>query len=53
MIDTIAKCDLDQTKTYKVCVDGNKINPSSKGDIRLWGHEESPTYNDRQNRLET
>lgn len=33
MIDAVSKRDPDQLSTYKICVDGKKINPSSKGEI--------------------
>lgn len=36
MIASLAACDPDHTKTYKLCVDGKKINPCSKGEIDLW-----------------
>ena len=42
----------DQLQTYKLCVDGKKINPCSKGEVNLWGHEESPTFEDKQNRMD-
>lgn len=51
MIDTITVCDPKQSKTYKICVDGKKINPSSKGEVRLWGYEDSPTFDEKQVRL--
>ena len=38
-------------KTYKLCVDGKKINSSLIGkheDIDLWGHESSPTITERR-----
>ena len=51
MIDSLASCDKDQTKTYKVSVDGKKINPSSKEEVNLWGYEDSPTFKEKQDRL--
>ncbi|KAL5010284.1 hypothetical protein ScPMuIL_012589 [Solemya velum] len=41
-------------KTYKLCVDGKKINSSligKHGDIDLWGHESSPTITERRESL--
>ena len=41
-------------KTYKICVDGKKINAAvntRQGDIDLWGFEESPTLKERQEEL--
>lgn len=41
-------------KTYKLCVDGKKINSSligKHGDIDLWGHESSPTIAERRGLL--
>ena len=51
MIDSLTSCAKDQMKTYKVCVDGKKINPSSKGEVNLWGYEDSPTFKEKQDRL--
>ncbi|CAG2226181.1 unnamed protein product [Mytilus edulis] len=52
MIKKIAIIDSNQAGTYKVCVDGKKINPSSKGEVNLWGAEDKPTFEEKQNRLE-
>jgi hypothetical protein len=49
MLDTITKCNVN-TKTYKLCVDGKKINPTSKGEIHLWGYEDPPTLEERRHR---
>ena len=53
MIDSLASCDKNQTKTYTVCVDGKKINPSSKGEVNLCGYEDSLTFKEKQDRLTT
>lgn len=50
MIDAVSKRDPDQLSTYKICVDGTKINPSSKGEINLWEYEDFPTNKERRDR---
>lgn len=42
-------------KTYKLCLDGKKINGSTTGilgDVDLFGHEQKPTLREKQNRLQ-
>ena len=51
MMETVASTDSEQYSTYKVCVDGRKLNPCSKGGIDLWGHESEPTFEKKQARL--
>lgn len=44
----------NKNKTFKLCLDGKKINAStsgSGGDVDLFGFEPSPTLAERQNRL--
>jgi hypothetical protein len=44
MLDMIT---YDQVKTYKLCVDGKKINLSSSqvdGEVNLFGFEDNPTF---------
>ena len=53
MVENVAASDPDKLQTYKICVDGKKINPCSKGEVNLWGYEEAPTFKDKQNRMET
>ena len=41
----------EEQKTYKICVDGKKINAAitnKHGDIDLWGYEQKPTLEERQ-----
>ena len=52
MIDKISQADPDKKSTYKICVDGKKINPCSKGEVDLWGYEDKPTFQEKQIRLE-
>ena len=52
MIQTVSETDTDQLLTYKICVDGKKINPSSKGEVDLWGYESLPTFQQRKLKLE-
>ena len=35
MIKSVSNVDKDQTLTYKVCVNGKQLNPSSKEEIDL------------------
>ena len=51
MIDVVSQADSDQQLTYKLCVDGKKINPCSSGEVDLWGFENVPTYEQKQKRL--
>ena len=53
MISNVSATDKDKLRTYKMCVDGKKINPCSSDDVNLWGYEDAPTYNDKQTRLDT
>ncbi|KAK3107914.1 hypothetical protein FSP39_025021 [Pinctada imbricata] len=51
MIKSLADSDFtDNTKTYKVCVDGKKINLSSNGEVDLWGYEDKPTKEEKNER---
>lgn len=50
MIEKIATHDNDAL-TYKLCVDGKKINPCSKGEVDMWGFEDRPTFKEKQSRL--
>jgi hypothetical protein len=53
LLDKIASMD-NKNKTFKLCLDGKKINAStsgSGGDVDLFGFELSPTLAERQNRL--
>ena len=38
-IEDISRNEPDQILTYKLCVDGKKINPNSKGKVDLWGYK--------------
>ena len=51
MIESVSNADPDQRLTYKLCVDGKKINPCSSGEVDLWGFENEPTYEQKQKRL--
>ena len=55
MISKLSSFDPEQVLTYKVCVDGKKINAGVRGqalgDINLWGFEDPPTLGDRTERL--
>lgn len=51
MIENISVMDREQTATYTICVDGKKINPSSHGEVNLWGREDKPTFEDKRRRL--
>ena len=37
VIETVSLSDPDQLNTFKICVNGKKINPCSTGEINLWG----------------
>lgn len=50
VIEKVSMSDPNQLQTFKICVDGKKINPCSTGEINLWGHEDSPTFDEKQNR---
>ena len=56
MIDAVSKSDPNQIQTYKMCVDGEKINAGTRGqklgDINLWGFEDRPTLLEREIRLQ-
>ncbi len=52
MIDSISATDQQQTRTFKLCVDGKKINPSSRGEVDLWGYEGDPTREMRRQRMD-
>jgi hypothetical protein len=48
------KAQTEPHKTYKICIDGKKINAaitSKEGDINLWGFEDKPTLEERQSEL--
>lgn len=51
MLDLVSHSDAEKKATYKICVDGKKINPCSKGEVNLWGYEENPTYQEKKQRL--
>ena len=51
MIEKLAQSDPDQHQTYKMCVDGKKVNPCSGGEVNLWNYEDTPTFKDKQIRL--
>ena len=55
MIDMISESDPQQTESFKICVDGKKINSGTHGqklgDINLWGFESSPTLEERESRF--
>ena len=51
VIETVSQSDPDQCQTFKICVDGKKINPCSSGEINLWGYEDSPTFKERLSRF--
>jgi len=53
MLDMIT---YDKMKTYKLCVDGKKINVSSSqvdGEVNLFGFEDKPTFQENRDRLMT
>lgn len=56
MKDAVSNSDPDQIQTYKMCVDGKKINAGTRGqkfgDINLWGLEDHPTLLEREIRLQ-
>ena len=42
-------------KTFKLCVDGKKLNVSSSqvdGEVNLFGFEDKPTFNDNRDKLQ-
>ncbi|KAK3085168.1 hypothetical protein FSP39_025400 [Pinctada imbricata] len=52
-LEKVALHNTDE-KTYKICLDGKKINASksgSLGDIDLFGFEKQPTLSERKDRL--
>ena len=51
IIDDISRNEPEQILTYKICVDGKKINPSSKGEVDLWGYEGEPTLEAKRQRV--
>ena len=57
MIDTVSSSDPNQIQSYKLCVDGKKINSCTQGqkfgDINLWRFEDQPTLLGRETRLRT
>ena len=46
----VSLSDPDQLYTFKIYVDGKKMNPCSTGEIDLWGYEDSLTFSERQTR---
>ena len=56
MIELIKKDDVSLRKTFKLCVDGKKINIGKQhkcyGDIDLWGNEGHPTVNEKMEKLD-
>lgn len=56
MIELVSNSDPQQLKTFKLCVDGKKINVGAQnqnfGDVNLWGFEGSPTLSERVENLE-
>ena len=55
LLDKVSE-NSDSKKTYKLCLDGKKINASTSGkygDIDLWGYEHSPTLLERRACLES
>ena len=55
LLDKVSE-NSDSKKTYKLCLDGKKINASTSGkygDIDLWGLEHSPTLLERRACLES
>ena len=56
MISKISTSDPGQIDTFKICVDGKKLNAGVRGqtlgDVNLWGFEDSPNLQDRTLRLE-
>ena len=55
MIEMLNDDDEEQTKTFKLCFDGKKLNPGVdgqlKGDVNLWGYEGPPTLKERENQV--
>jgi hypothetical protein len=53
ILDTAAESQ-SQNTTYKICVDGNKVNTGRDklcGDVNVCGYEQRPTFEERQTRL--
>lgn len=53
LLDRVAE-QSSNLKTYKLCLDGKKINASTSGqggEIDLWGNEQKPTLKERQEQL--
>ncbi|KAK7507914.1 hypothetical protein BaRGS_00000879 [Batillaria attramentaria] len=52
MLELMSQDDEFRLKTYKLCVDGKKINQGAvdqkQGDIDLWGHEPSPSLREKK-----
>ncbi|VDI71523.1 Hypothetical predicted protein [Mytilus galloprovincialis] len=55
MINILHENDPDKIATFKLCVDGKKINSSTignLGDVNLWGHEDPPTLSSKMKQLD-
>lgn len=56
MITAMSNADKTQIETFKMCVDGKKLNAGVQGqklgDINLWGFEDNPTLQERQLKLD-
>lgn len=52
MMKIVSQTDVNQMQSYKLCVDGKRINPCSKGEVNLWGFEAHPSYTEKKERLE-
>ncbi|VDH98759.1 Hypothetical predicted protein [Mytilus galloprovincialis] len=55
MINISHENDPDKIATFKLCVDGKKINSSTignLGDVNLWGHEDPPTLSSKMKQLD-
>ena len=54
MIDTLTGSDPQQIETFKMCVDGKKLNAGlvgqKLGDVNLWGFEQSPSLTEKETR---
>ena len=57
MIDTVSSSDPNQIQSYKLCVDGKKMNSGTRGqrfgDINLLRFEDQPTLLERETHLRT
>ncbi|XP_060589874.1 uncharacterized protein LOC132745056 [Ruditapes philippinarum] len=57
MINLISESDPNKSKTFKLCVDGKKINAGltkqKYGDVNLWGLEGPPSLEEREGKLES